>query len=80
MEDGPEPPFLVDKQISLLPGVIFDKAPSGTKFGDCVDQPAASVQPSQTVTATFVIEFYFIHSDQKPSWFYELAGIISGSN
>jgi len=54
LEDGPEPPFLVDKQISLLPGVIFDKAPSGTKFGDCVDQPAASVQPSQTVTATFI--------------------------
>jgi len=54
LEDGPEPPYLVDKQISLLPGVIFDKAPKGTKFGDCVDQPAPTVQPSQTVTATFI--------------------------
>lgn len=34
MEPGPEPPDLLDRQISLLPPVILDATPPGVNFGD----------------------------------------------
>ncbi|XP_057378425.1 uncharacterized protein LOC130700406 [Daphnia carinata] len=54
LSDGPPPPFLLDKQISLVPGVVFDKPAFKRLFGDCVVQPYPFVRPSETVTATFV--------------------------
>uniref|UniRef100_A0A5B7A822 Neutral ceramidase n=1 Tax=Davidia involucrata TaxID=16924 RepID=A0A5B7A822_DAVIN len=34
IEPGPQPPDLLDKQISLLTPVVIDMAPPGVKFGD----------------------------------------------
>ncbi|KAI3801480.1 hypothetical protein L1987_29585 [Smallanthus sonchifolius] len=34
VEAGPQPPDLLNKQISLLPGVVVDSTPLGVKFGD----------------------------------------------
>uniref|UniRef100_A0A5B7A7W5 Neutral ceramidase n=1 Tax=Davidia involucrata TaxID=16924 RepID=A0A5B7A7W5_DAVIN len=34
IEPGPQPPDLLDKQISLLTPVVIDMTPSGVKFGD----------------------------------------------
>ncbi|KAA8549353.1 hypothetical protein F0562_001037 [Nyssa sinensis] len=34
VEPGPQPPDLLDKQISLLTPVVLDTTPPGTKFGD----------------------------------------------
>uniref|UniRef100_A0A5B7A7W2 Neutral ceramidase n=1 Tax=Davidia involucrata TaxID=16924 RepID=A0A5B7A7W2_DAVIN len=34
IEPGPQPPDLLDKQISLLTPVVLDMTPSGVKFGD----------------------------------------------
>ncbi|CAL8087615.1 unnamed protein product [Calicophoron daubneyi] len=36
---GPNPPFFMDKLISLIPGVLFDRAPLGHDFGDVLIQP-----------------------------------------
>ncbi|KAG2390706.1 Neutral ceramidase [Vigna angularis] len=35
VEPGPQPPDLLDKQISLLTPVVMDATPIGVKFGDC---------------------------------------------
>ncbi|XP_071698295.1 neutral ceramidase 1-like [Rutidosis leptorrhynchoides] len=43
VEAGPQPPDLLDKQISLLPGVVVDSTPLGVKFGDVkTDIPKSS--------------------------------------
>ena len=34
VEAGPQPPQLLNKQLELLPGVVIDSTPSGTTFGD----------------------------------------------
>ena len=39
---GPNPPNLVDKQLSFLPPVIFDRAPFGSHFGNVI----TDAQPS----------------------------------
>lgn len=36
VEPGPQPPDLLDKQISLLPPVVVDAAPLGKNFGDVI--------------------------------------------
>ncbi|XP_013094566.2 uncharacterized protein LOC106078246 isoform X1 [Biomphalaria glabrata] len=51
---GPTPPNQLDKQISLLPGVIFDSAPSGTQFGSVVKDAESTYTAGSTVTVTFV--------------------------
>lgn len=51
---GPEPPNLLNKQISLRPGVVFDRAPAGKSFGDVTRQPDDFYVVNETVTATFV--------------------------
>ncbi|KAM0953451.1 putative ceramidase [Dioscorea sansibarensis] len=50
-----QPPDLLDKQISLLPGVVLDSTPVGVKFGDVkVDVPLNSTfKRGDMVTATF---------------------------
>lgn len=35
IEPGPQPPDLLDKQLSFLPPVILDLTPLGVRFGDC---------------------------------------------
>ena len=54
LDDGPLPPNLLDDQISLVAGVVFDKAPFGRNFGDVLVQPYPSVIRNETVYATFV--------------------------
>ncbi|KAK3164819.1 hypothetical protein QOZ80_1AG0025230 [Eleusine coracana subsp. coracana] len=50
-----QPPDLLDRQIGLLPGVMFDSTPPGVKFGDVSsDVPANSTfRKGSTVNATF---------------------------
>ena len=50
-----QPPDMLDKQIGLLPGVMFDSTPPGVKFGDVSsDVPASSTfGKGSTVNATF---------------------------
>ena len=38
---GPTPPNLIDKQLSFLPGVIFDRAPIGSYFGKVTEDAKA---------------------------------------
>nr|CAH0108394.1 unnamed protein product [Daphnia galeata] len=54
LDDGPSPPFLLDNQISLVSGVVFDRPAFEREFGDCLVQPYPFVRPNETVTATFV--------------------------
>lgn len=37
-DEGPHPPNLHDEQISFVPDVIYDHAPAGHNFGDCILQ------------------------------------------
>ena len=39
VEEGPHPPNLIDQQLSFLPGVVVDWAPSGANFLLCVCPP-----------------------------------------
>lgn len=52
---GPQPPDLLDKQISLLTPVVMDSTPLGASFGDCkTDIPQDSIfKRGDIVTATF---------------------------
>ncbi|XP_020676863.1 neutral ceramidase 2 [Dendrobium catenatum] len=54
-DQGPQPPDLLDKQISLLPPVIVDSTPSGLHFGDMSnDVPINSTfKRGDVVSATF---------------------------
>merc|ERR1711974_482246 len=49
---GPED--LSDKQMSLVPGVVFDNPPLGYNLGDCILQPDSTVSPGDTVSVKFV--------------------------
>ncbi|RZB51019.1 Neutral ceramidase 1 isoform C [Glycine soja] len=55
VEPGPQPPDLLEKQISLLPPVVVDATPLGVNFGDvCTDVPRNSTFKSgDLVTASF---------------------------
>lgn len=55
VEAGPQPPDLLDKQISLLTPVIVDATPLGDNFGDVkVDVPSNSTfKRGDMVTVTF---------------------------
>jgi len=50
---GIPPQDLLDQQISFVPGVVLDHAPTGTQFGDCLTEPEDAM-PGDTVTAVFV--------------------------
>lgn len=50
---GTPPDDLIDYQISFIPGVVFDQAPGGQDFGDCINEPVDSI-PGDKVSATFV--------------------------
>lgn len=55
VEAGPQPPDLLDKQISLLTPVVVDMTPLGVNFGDVkIDVPSNSTfKRGDTVTVTF---------------------------
>lgn len=55
VEAGPQPPDLLDKQISLLPPVVVDATPPGVDFGDVkADVPSNSrFKKGEMVSVTF---------------------------
>ncbi|PWA45719.1 neutral/alkaline non-lysosomal ceramidase [Artemisia annua] len=55
VEAGPQPPDLLDKEISLLPGVVMDSTPLGVKFGDVKTDVAkdSTFKKGDTVTVVF---------------------------
>ncbi|XVF55141.1 hypothetical protein PTKIN_Ptkin06aG0012500 [Pterospermum kingtungense] len=54
IEPGPQPPDLLDKQISLLPPVVLDATPPGVNFGDVKDDvPNSTFKRGDMVSATF---------------------------
>ena len=54
INEGSPPEDLSDKQMSFVPGVVYDNPPLGYSFGDCTLQPFAQVQPGETVVVKFV--------------------------
>ncbi|XP_050347290.1 neutral ceramidase isoform X2 [Nymphalis io] len=54
LEPGPSPPDFSDQLITLVPPVLWDSAPWGHEFGDCVKQPQKYYSYNDVVTATFV--------------------------
>ncbi|KAG2690739.1 hypothetical protein I3760_09G204300 [Carya illinoinensis] len=55
VEPGPQPPDLLDKQISLLPPVVIDSTPPGINFGDVETDvpPNSTFKKGEMVTVTF---------------------------
>ncbi|KAJ8730529.1 hypothetical protein PYW08_001942 [Mythimna loreyi] len=51
---GPEPPDLSSQLISLVPPVLWDSAPWGHEFGDCLKQPFKQYSYGDVVVAQFV--------------------------
>ncbi|CAG5114790.1 unnamed protein product, partial [Candidula unifasciata] len=51
---GPSPPDLLDKQLSFLPGVVFDSAPFGKDFGSVLVDAKPSYTQGSVVTVKFV--------------------------
>ncbi|KAF8781378.1 Neutral ceramidase like protein [Argiope bruennichi] len=54
LPDGPIPENMLDKQISLQPGVIFDSAYFGKSFGDVTKDAKDSYNPGNAVSVSFV--------------------------
>lgn len=54
MPDGPVPDSLLDKQISLQPGVIYDMSYFGKRYGDVLQDAKERYAPGDTVTVVFV--------------------------
>ncbi|CAK1600599.1 unnamed protein product [Parnassius mnemosyne] len=54
VDPGPSPPDLSEQLISLVPPVLWDAAPWGKEFGDCVKQPQKYYSYGDVVTASFV--------------------------
>ena len=50
---GTPPEDLLDKQISFVPGVVFDQTPAGYHFGDCILEPQ-DASPGSSVQAKFI--------------------------
>ncbi|KAL4710654.1 hypothetical protein ACJJTC_003290 [Scirpophaga incertulas] len=51
---GPEPADLSGRLVTLVPPVMWDAAPWGREFGDCVRQPQPRHLAGDTVAASFV--------------------------
>lgn len=50
---GLQPPDLLDKQVNLQPGVVYDDKPAGKQFGDVYQDVNAVYKPGDTVQAVF---------------------------
>ncbi|XP_028161304.1 neutral ceramidase, partial [Ostrinia furnacalis] len=53
LEPGPEPPDYSSQLITLVTPVLWDAAPWGKEFGDCLHQPEKRYGYGDTATATF---------------------------
>ncbi|XP_046569585.1 neutral ceramidase-like [Haliotis rubra] len=51
---GPDPPNLLDRQLSFLPPVIFDAAPIGKTYGDVVVDVQPECSQNTTVKVSFI--------------------------
>ena len=51
---GIEPPYLLPKQISLKPPVVYDGVPFGKRFGDVIYQVAPTYSPGDQVYCAFI--------------------------
>ncbi|EFX06050.1 neutral/alkaline nonlysosomal ceramidase [Grosmannia clavigera kw1407] len=51
---GPSPPDNRETSLSFITSVVFDAAPSGKSFGECIDQPKSSYAKGDVINATFV--------------------------
>lgn len=60
LDFGPTPPDISSSVLSFLPPVIFDSTPWGYNFGDCIQQPPASVKIGDTVRVKFVSDFEIV--------------------
>ncbi|KAG6451901.1 hypothetical protein O3G_MSEX007377 [Manduca sexta] len=54
LDPGPSPPDLSTQLITLVPPVLWDSAPWGKEFGDCLLQPQRQYSYGDVVTASFV--------------------------
>jgi neutral ceramidase len=54
LDGGPTPPDLSSQTLSFVTPVIYDTPILGHNFGDCIEQPAKTVEIGETVTAKFV--------------------------
>ena len=54
LDPGPSPPDFSEQLITLVPPVLWDSAPWGHEFGDCVKQPQKYYGYDDTVVAVFV--------------------------
>lgn len=54
LSEGPKPPNLLKKQLSLTPRVLFNIAPLGRKFGDVIDDVKGNYTIGSTVEVSFV--------------------------
>lgn len=51
---GPPPPNNVDRSLSFIRGVVFDRTPFFKSFGDVIADVSTVCHPGQTVSVTFV--------------------------
>lgn len=51
---GPPPPNNIDRSLSFIRGVVFDRTPFFKSFGDVVSDVSTVCHPGQTVSVTFV--------------------------
>ncbi|CAG2107816.1 unnamed protein product [Medioppia subpectinata] len=54
LPSGPSEPNYLNKQISLVPGVLFDCSPGGKKFGDCITEPNGEYTIGSRVKVSFI--------------------------
>ena len=58
MTEWVDPPDLMNEQMTLLPGVMFDSSPMGTNFGDVIAEPYPLAYNGETIMAKFVSAIY----------------------
>lgn len=51
---GPPPPNNIDRSLSFIRGVVFDRTPFFKSFGDVIADVSTVCHPGQTVSVTFV--------------------------
>lgn len=51
---GPSPPIYVNKSLSFIRGVVYDRSPFFKSFGEVLSDVHPTYQPGQTARATFV--------------------------
>ncbi|MPC30665.1 Neutral ceramidase [Portunus trituberculatus] len=81
MPPGRSPPDLSSSVLSLLPGVLFDRAPLFSDFGDVVAQPYPLAYTGETVTAKFVsLHVVFWNDVQLDKTFLTVERLVNSSD